>query len=581
MKFTMPTAEELAKLTAPELDKLAEQAAAEINVFQARHKAGDAFTPEEVERFEYLANSHETIAATSTALVEAEQTSSDKLSDLIDRTTPKPAAPAEPEAPAAPEAPEAPADPAPVVEAEAEVVAEAEAVTAETAAPVAVAAGATTVNFASATTSSVPEAPSVEDPDKPWALLPSAPNFAAHKGQGVSYRDIALSIASVDPGSGQGVRQTGTANGMAKQAIATIARPQTTMAVTSEQQVYDFLQTLGKTIPGHGEATAAGLVAAGGWCAPSQQLYGFCDVPEASGLISLPDFPFDMSRGGVKVPVNPDITALLTAMWHFTEAQLEAVDANGDPTAVKQIMEIPCPEEFLEWRLEAIGWAAKAGILQRQAWPEAIEIALKMFTVAHQHRVSQLSIGKMVAGSGTPLIVPTDAVLGATSSVLNGLDRNAVNLRVAKGLALDATVEGVAPIWFRNVLRADLALRDGKDMLAVSNAEVDSWLAARDIYLQYVTDWQKLDTDEQVWPDSADVLLYPAGTWFRQLQNIITIGVQYPLQQLQLNQYTHIFTEDSFQVGKRCDDSIIVTVPLCVNGAVGARESIVCGTEGA
>lgn len=578
MKFTMPTAEELAKLTPAELDTLAAQATAEINVFQARYKAGDKFTPDEVEQFEYLANSHETITARSEALVEAEQAATDKVSGLIDRTTPKPAA--EPEAPAEPEATEAPAETAPVVEADAAaaVVAEAEAATAEAAAPVEVAAAAQTVNFAASTTSTVPEAPSVEDPDKPWALLPSAPNFSSHKGKGVSYRDIALSIASVDPGSGQGVRQTGTANGMAKQAIATITRPQVTMAVTSEQQVYDFLQNLGKEIPGHGPATAEGLVAAGGWCAPSQQLYGFCDVPEASGLISLPDFPFDMSRGGVRVPVNPDITSLLTAMWHYTEAQLEAVGSNGDPTAVKQIMEIPCPDEFLEWRLEAIGWAAKAGILQRQAWPEAIEIALKMFTVAHQHRVSQLTIGKMVAQSGTPLIVPTDAVLGATSSVLNGLDRNAVNLRVAKGLALDATVEGVAPVWFRNVLRADLALREGKDMLAVSNAEVDSWLAARDIYLQYVTDWQKLDTDEQVWPDSVDVMLYPAGTFFRQLNNIITVGVQYPLQQLQLNQYTHIFTEDSFQVGKRCNDSIIVTVPLCVSGAIGARETVTCNT---
>ena len=447
--------------------------------------------------------------------------------------------------------------------------------------PVAAAATAP-VSFAAATTSTPAPTPSDTDSGRKWGLLPSAPNFAQHEGKGVSLRQVAEGIAEINLGSGHGVRQTGTANGMAKQAIASIARPQVTLEATSEQVIYEFLQKLGKQLPNGHAATAEALVAAGGWCAPSQQLYGFCDVPPASGLISLPDFPFDMSRGGVRVPVNPDISALLSKLWHFTEAELEATNGQGDPTAVKQLIELPCPDEFIEWRLEAIGWAAKAGILQRSAWPEAIENALQQIQVAHQHRVSQLTIGKMVAQSGPVRVIPTDAVLGATSSVLNGLERNAINLRIDKGLAEDATIEGVAPSWFRSVVRADLALREDKDFLAVSNAEIDSWFAVRNIYLQYVVDWQKGDAGQpgdlasQDWPGFADVMLYPAGTFFRQLQNIITIGVQYPLQQLELNQYTHIFTEDSFQVGKRCNESINVRVPLCVNGAVGARERIEC-----
>ncbi|BBC28623.1 putative major capsid protein [Mycobacterium phage PR] len=586
MKFTMPTPDELAEMSASDLNQRAAQAAAEIAVFQARYNAGDEFTPEEVERFEYLAESHESLTATATELESAETQASEKLSDLMARTTAA-AKPADP-APAADEAPaetpaETPADDAP--EGGAEVVAEAEAAAAEAAAATPVAAAARSVSFAAGANSTPPPAP--KDESKPWALLPSAPNFAKHAGQGVDLHDIAMAIASVDPSSGQGVQQTGTAGqGMAKQAIASITRPQVTMEANSEQVIYEYLQNLGKEIPGHGAATAEALVAAGGWCAPSQQVYTFCDVPPASGLISLPDFPFDLSRGGVRVPVNPDISQLLESLWHYTESQLEAVDGSGNPTAVKPIIELPCPDEFIEWRLEAIGWAAKAGILQRQAWPEAIENALQQIQVAHQHRVSQLTIGKMVAGSGAPKVVPTDAILGATSSVLNGLARNAVNLRIDKGLAETATIEGVAPIWFREVLRADLALRDGKEMLAVTNAEIDSWLAVRNIYLQYVTDWQKGevgqpgDLDSQEWPGFADVLLYPAGTWFRQLANVITLGVQYPLEQLQLNQYTHIFTEDSFQVGKRCNESIQVRVPLCVNGAVGAREQITCTYTG-
>ncbi len=598
MNFTMPTDEELAALTVAELDDLAAEAQVEINVYLAQHAAKQTFKPEDVARFEYLTESHSKLTTTSADLVAAEQADAEKLAELIERNTPKPAAPAEPEAPEAPEAPaaeatdetdaapEAAAAPAPAAPAApAPVAAPADPAPApvEQPVPVPVAAAAAPANFAAATTSSVP-APSDSQTLRKWGLLPSAPNFAQHEGKGVSLRQVAEGISEINLGSGHGVRQTGTANGMAKQAIATIARPQVTMEATSEQVIYEYLQKLGKEVPGHGAATAEALVAAGGWCAPSQQLYDFCAVPPASGLISLPDFPFDMSRGGVRVPVNPDISALLSKLWHFTEAELEATNGQGDPTAVKQLIELPCPDEFIEWRLEAIGWAAKAGILQRSAWPEAIENALQQIQVAHQHRVSQLTIGKMVAQSGPVKVIPTDAVLGATSSVLNGLERNAINLRVDKGLAEDATIEGVAPGWFRAVVRADLALRQGKENLAVTNAEIDEWLAVRNIYLQYVTDWQKGaagqpgDLASQDWPGFADVMLYPAGTFFRQLQNIITIGVQYPLQQLELNQYTHIFTEDSFQVGKRCNESINVRVPLCVNGAVGARERIECSS---
>lgn len=573
MKFTMP---DVLPGDKTELEALAAQASAEIAVFQARHKAGDEFTAEEVERFEYLADSSEKITESITALAEAEETTTSKLASLIDRTTPKADDGPDNEDDAEAEADDADADAADVVAEAEEIVAEAPAVTVA-------AAEKKPVSFAAATASTVPDAGD-ERVNAPWNLLPSAPNFASFKGKGATLRDIAMSIASVDPGSGQGIQQTGMAGrGLAKQAIASVSRPQVTMEATSEQVIYEYLQNLGKEIPGHGAATAEGLVAAGGWCAPSQQVYTFCDVPPASGLVSLPDFPFDMSRGGVRVPVNPDISTLLTGLWHYTEAELEAVDSGtGDPSAVKPIIELPCPDEFIEWRLEAIGWAAKAGILQRQAWPEAIENALQQIQVAHQHRVSQLSIAKMVAGSGNPLVFT--GALGATSSALNGLAINATNLRIDKGLSANATIEGVAPIWFREVLRADLALREDTALLGVTDAQIDGWLATRNIYLQYVTDWQTGttglpgDLSVQAWPEYADVLLYPAGTWFRQLSNIITLGVQYPIEQLQLNQYTHIFTEDSFQVGKRCNESIQVRIPLCVNGVTAGYEVITCGS---
>ncbi|MHC9292048.1 major capsid protein [Mycobacterium sp. LTG2003] len=593
MKFKLP---DPLPATVAELDELATKATAEINVFQARRAAGDEFTADEVAELEYLLDSRDTVTEKRETLAAADQADAEKLNGLFDRVAAK--------------KPEAEADDAETTDdgddsgdadddggAAAEVVAEAEQVAAEAAEqPEAVAASASKpVSFVNATKgkNDLPgPAPTGEKP-KGWELVQSAPKYTEFaldregRAQKVGFAEIAQSIASVGQGSVSGRQRTGTSpdGNYATQAVARLSRPQPEGPVpANEHEMYEAIQKIGREIPGHGAVSAKALVAAGGWCAPSQQIYTFCAIPPASDLLSLPDAPFDFSRGGVRVPVNPDMSALLDDVWHFTETQLEAVDGSGNPTALKPIIELPCPDEFLEWRLEAIGWAAKAGILQRQAWPEAIENALEQIQVAHQHRVSQISIGKMVAGSGTPIVVPADSVLGATSSVLNGLALQAANLRYNKGLKGDATIEGVAPVWFREVVRADLALMEGKETKAVSNAEIDNWLAVRDIYLQYVVDWQTRGAGQPgnmatvVYPATVNVLLFPAGTWFRTLNNIITLGVQYPLQQLVLNQYTHIFTEDSLQVAKRCDQSINVQLPICVSGAVGARQLVACNT---
>lgn len=592
MKFTLP---DQLPATVAELDELAAKATAEINVFQTRHAAGHEFTADEVAEFEALADALDKVTEARDAVAAADQSATDKLNAVLARTAKKPeAAEAEAEtADATAESDASDGDATAESDAAAEVVAEAEQVAAEAVEqPEAVAASAgKPVSFANATNgrNDLPGPAPVGEKAKGWELLPSAPKYSEFGQDKVGFGEIAQAIASVTPGQNTGRQRTGQVSmdgqDFATQAVARLPRPQPEGPVpANEHEAYEAIQKLGQEIPGHGKATAQALVAAGGWCAPSEQVYTFCAVPPASDLLSLPDFPFDFSRGGVRVPVNPDMSALLDDVWHFTETELEAVDGNGDPTAVKPIIELPCPDQFIEWRLEAIGWAAKAGILQRQAWPEAIENALEQIQVAHQHRVSQKSIAKMVAGSGTAKVIPTDSVLGATSSVLNGLALQAANLRYNKGLKGDATIEGVAPVWFREVLRADLALREGKDTLAVSNAEIDNWLAVRDIYLQYVVDWQTRGSGQPgnmatlVYPSTVQVMLYPAGTWFRTLNNIITLGVQYPLQQLVLNQYTHIFTEDSFQVGKRCDQSILVTLPICISGAIGARQTVACNT---
>lgn len=552
--FTLP--EEL-PVTVAELQELQTQAKRSIHVIQARHEAGEELSREDVDSLKGLLAATEALAtAIADASAEEDALKAD-VTDLLAKAT-------EVIAPAP-----APAD---VVEVES---AEPITVVEDTPAPVEVevaepvAAAVEPVSFAGVGPVETPAA----EQGPGWEMVPGAPGFKAGR---VGFKELALAIDSVRPGSRGARRPSGTKGAYATQVVARLNRDVPVVEDSHALVAAITEATDERKLPG------GSLTAAGGWCAPSEQLYTFCDVPNATDLLSLPEIT--INRGGIRWPVEPDLTDIYNSFqFFFTEPELEAVDSGtGEPTAFKHCVEIPCPDEFVELRLNAVGYCVEAGILQTQGWPELIQWFMQSLTQEHLRAISRRTVLDMVSGSGAAKVIPPTSVLGSAASVLNSLALMATNLRLQKGLARNATIEGVAPSWFHEVIRADLALREGVDTLAVSDGQISAWLSARNIALQFVGDWQTRGNDEPgdldtlVWPDSVDILLYPAGTWFRSMSNVIELGVMYPKEQLQVNRYTRFFTEDAIAVGKRCNHSILVTVPLCVSGAVGARQSVEC-----
>jgi hypothetical protein len=441
----------------------------------------------------------------------------------------------------------------------------------------------TKTTFAGGGSGSTPNLPARADATQPefgWLMDPS---MAEYKTGYVSFRDIAEAIDSVRPGAR--VRGGRPAAGYAPggynfQTLARLNRD-VPLIEDSHALVDEIQRATDPSQMRKAEFNAEGsLTAAGGWCAPSEQLYDFCDVPLATDLISLPEIT--IRRGGVRWPVEPDLTEIFESfVFFFTEPQLEAVDGNGDPTAIKTCVEIPCPDEFEEIRLNAVGYCVEAGILQTQGWPELIEWFMRSLTQEHFRALSRRTILDMVAGS-TAISIPETSQIAAGSSVLNSIELMAVNLRLNKGLARGAQIEGVAPNWLHAVIRADLANQQGVETKSVTDAQINSWFTARSISFQFVADWQTRSAGmpgnlaTTTWPGTVQVMLYPAGTWFRALDNVIQFGILYPRELLQINRYTRFFTEDAYAVGKRCNESLVVTIPICPNGAYGEQQAIEC-----
>ncbi|QGH80105.1 major capsid hexamer protein [Mycobacterium phage Mithril] len=559
--------------TAAELAALIEGAQADINEIRARHAAGETLTGADATRLRSLLGDVDTLTAAHATAVLAEPADADEVAGLLSQADAGTAAPEAPtdEAPETPEgdaggtAPEAPAD-APQVP------------VAASGQPAPVTNGTRPVTFGAAVTGAEPETPEGDTPTPGWVMQPGIPGYQPNAR--VGFAQLAKQLDTIRPGS-RSVRGNRPDKYMDGQSFSA----QVVSALTRDVEVVDDPHALVAAINKatslvKGErVTAQSLTAAGGWCAPSEQLYDFCDVPDATDLLSLPEIT--INRGGIRWPREPDLSGIFEDFeWFFTEPELEATDpVTGAPTAVKQCVEIPCPEDFDEIRLNAVGWCVEAGILQEQGWPELIEWFMRSLTQEHLRALSRRSILNIVAGSGAAKVIPPASVLGSVASVLNSLALVATNIRLKRGLSRTATIEGIAPSWFFEVLRADLAFREGTDTFAVTDAQILGWLTARNIALQFVGDWQTRAAglpghmDTLKWPTTVDIVMYPAGTWFRSMSNVIELGVMYPKEQLQVNRFTRMFTEDAIAVGKRCGESALVRVPLDVNGAVGIRDT--------
>ena len=462
-----------------------------------------------------------------------------------------------------------------------EVVAEAEQVAADAAKDkeAVAASGAKPASFKGLARSTGKTPAKVIDQAAPSAVMLMTPGANKYKAGPVTYSDIGRSIDSMS--SGAMVRSNrDPVRGKTAVSLATIDRG------LRQDQIVDDQESMVAAIeaatdwatqwqkPKYDDEGAE--AAAGGWCAPSLTLYDFCDVPPASDLISLPEV--NLTRPGLRWPAEPDFTELYAVLpFRFTEAELVV-----DPPVVKPCVEIPCVDDFTEIRPEAVGLCITAGILQKRGWPELIARFVAEATKAHLHAMSRITILDMVAGSTA--VTFTDATtFGAVGSVLNSLALEAVNIRLQERMPSNARIEGVAPSWLREQLRADLTYQEGAWGKAVTDADIDRWLALRGIYLQYVGDWQTRAAGKPgfapsivAWPNTVQVLLYPAGAWFRHISNVIEVGTLYDKAQLQINRYTELFTEDEYFTAKRCRTSKLVTIPICANGYIGDRFALSC-----
>jgi hypothetical protein len=98
----------------------------------------------------------------------------------------------------------------------------------------------------------------------------------------------------------------------------------------------------------------------------------------------------------------------------------------------------------------------------------------------------------------------------------------------------------------------------------------------RNLAVQFVYGWQPLSAVSagaaDGYPDSYQVLMYPAGTFVAGVADVINLSAVYDAASLEENVYTGTFMEQGLLVAEMCYDSDLITLPVCNAGRTGAQD---------
>jgi hypothetical protein len=313
------------------------------------------------------------------------------------------------------------------------------------------------------------------------------------------------------------------------------------------------------------------LVAAGGWCAPSETLYDLAGDETTDGILSVPEV--NVRRGGIRYTYGPQFSDFY-ANAGFIQTEAQAIAGTSKPC-----VEVSCPA-FTEVRLDAVGLCIRVPILTNAAYPELINRFVSGTLVAHQHMVNANVISRIVTLAGA-----ARAMTGIGSSAhdtLSALTLVANQRRQASRLSLNASFEVVLPFWVKDVLKDDLSLRTGQTQ-PVSDAQLSAYFSARNLSVQYVYDWQDLPlvddagtagvNEANTYPTDFDVLMYPAGTYVKGTSDVINLNAVYDAASLATNTYTGLFMEEGILVAQmKPAGGDLVTIPVCSAGRTGAAD---------
>jgi len=328
------------------------------------------------------------------------------------------------------------------------------------------------------------------------------------------------------------------------------------------------------------------LVAAGGWCSPSEISYDFYNIVAVDGILDLPTV--GVNRGGMRWPVSPSFGDLVgnAAMWSWSEQQDIAAVTGTAQSGTKTCARVPCPS-FNEARLGCDGLCLTVGNLTEDAYPELIANHTRLLFAANAHKMNAKRIQQLVTNSTAVTGTFGSAGSGVVAPVLGALELSAIDYREKYAMADGAILEVILPRWLRAVMRSDMRkrTRENTSMLSMTDAALMALFDAIGVRIQWVGDWQTRQTGTfglggaawaKAWPTTVDFMMYAPGTWVMGQGLRLDLGIIRDSILNSTNDHTAEWMEECWLIAQIGHESRKGTINICPDGTVGAADLTAC-----
>lgn len=333
------------------------------------------------------------------------------------------------------------------------------------------------------------------------------------------------------------------------------------------------------------------VVAANGWCAPSEPDYSICSPITADGMLSIPERI--LRRGGLLHNqgldftdfFGGDITLPIPGYNILTEAQVISDTA-------KTCVEIPCPS-FVDDRLNVAALCLTSSLLQNRGYPEFVSEFVQGAIAAMAHLVNREVINEIVTGSTAVTLTAVDPWLTDNtffSNVLSAVEFAIKDMRYAYRTSMSQPFTVVLPYWVLGGMRADYIRQNARVSDDLADAAISAAFAMRGAQVQWVYDWQDAFNPGSIaatrqlgnatppfnYPITLFFLVFLPGTWVLGRQDVIRLDTVYDSTNLQQNLVTQLFMEDGYKPMRMCQFSRVYEIPVCASGKTGLQRDVTC-----
>lgn len=317
------------------------------------------------------------------------------------------------------------------------------------------------------------------------------------------------------------------------------------------------------------------IVASGGHSTPFAIRYDIFGVGTTERPVrdALPKFQAD--RGGIRFITPPVLSSYANAVGVWTNE----TDTNPG-TDTKASLTVTAAQENTV-ATDAVTLQLQFGNLMTRAYPELIARHNELGLIQHAREAEQYLLGKIGSASTA---VTTSSLLGFARDFLVQLGRAGAAYRSRHRMAVDTPLRVIAPAWVRDAMVADLTMAMPGDNTISASAELDGWMAARNVNLTFTPD-QDVFGAQSVggmveFSDSFTWYMFAEGSFLFLDGGTLDLGIIRDSSLVGTNDYK-MFVETFEGVAFVGVESLAVTSTIAVNGVAAALRDTTGGATAA